>query len=252
MVQPHNRVGIVLAGGKGTRLYPLTKVVSKQLFPVYNKPVIYYPIETLIKTGHQQIIIITKPKDRELFKELILSNEEWSCEFIFLVQEEPKGLPDAFNVARDYIVNKPSTLILGDNIIKADFSKVNFAQKKGATIFLKEVDNPNDYGVIEIDSYNNIISMEEKPKNPKSNTIAIGFYLFDGFVSEKVKFLKPQSRNELEIIDIFKMYLNQDLINAYTLDKNTMWFDIGTYENLFKCSEYFKLLENKKIKKSTR
>ena len=240
MVQLHNRVGIVLAGGKGTRLYPLTKVVSKQLLPVYNKPVIYYPIETLIQTGHQQIIIITKPEDKELFKELILSNEEWNCEFIFLVQEEPKGLPDAFNVARDYIVNKPSTLILGDNIIQADLSKVDFNQEKGATIFLKKVDNPEDYGVIEINDSNKVVSIEEKPKKPKSNTIAIGFYLFDGFVTEKVKYLKPQLRDELEIIDLFKSYLNEDLLKIFHLEKTSKWFDIGNFENLYLCNEFIR------------
>ena len=240
MVQLHNRVGIVLAGGKGTRLYPLTKVVSKQLLPVYNKPVIYYPIETLIQTGHQQIIIITKPEDKELFQELILSNEEWKCEFIFLVQEEPKGLPDAFNVARDYIVNKPSTLILGDNIIQADLSKVDFNQQKGATIFLKKVDNPGDYGVIETDDNDKVVSIEEKPKKPKSKTVAIGFYLFDGFVYEKVKYLKPQLRDELEIIDLFKSYLNENLLKIIHLEKTSKWFDIGNFENLYHCNEYFR------------
>ena len=246
MVQPHNRVGIVLAGGKGMRLYPLTKVISKQLLPVYNKPVIYYPIETLIQIGHQQIIIITKPEDKELFKELILSNEEWNCEFIFLVQEEPKGLPDAFNVAHDYIINKPSTLILGDNIIQADLSKVDFNQEKGATIFIKKVDNPEDYGVIEIDDNNQVLSIEEKPKNPKSNNIAIGLYLFDEFVSQKTKLLKPQFREELEITDLFKLYLDRGSLIVHKLDNKSKWFDIGSFSNLYRASSF---IQKRLIKK---
>ena len=237
---PHNRVGIVLAGGKGTRLYPLTKVVSKQLLPIYNKPVIYYPIETLIQTGHQQIIIITKPEDKELFKELILSNEEWNCEFIFLVQEEPKGLPDAFNVAHDYIINKPSTLILGDNIIQANLSKVDFNQENGATIFLREVSDPKLYGVVQLDQNNKIISIEEKPQKPKSNKIIIGLYMFDYTVNEKVKQLKFSLRGELEILDLINQYnVNINLI-IHTLKKNDAWFDIGNFENLFLSNEYFR------------
>ena len=240
MVQPHNRVGIVLAGGKGTRLYPLTKVVSKQLLPVYNKPVIYYPIETLIQTGHQQIIIITKPEDRDLFKELILSNEEWNCEFIFLIQEKPKGLPDAFIVARDYLNNKPSTLILGDNIIQADLSKVDFKHEEGASIFLLEVKDSQNYGVVELNKNNQILSLEEKPVNPKSNTIAIGLYLFDSQVIQKVKNLKPSDRGELEILELIMQYHKVNLLRAYPLGANAKWFDIGNFENLFLCNQFIR------------
>lgn len=237
MVQPHNRVGIVLAGGNGTRLYPLTKVISKQLLPIYNKPVIYFPIETLIQTGHKQIIIITKPEDRDLFKKLILSNEEWNCEFIFLVQEEPKGLPDAFNVAHDYIVNKPSTLILGDNIIQADLSKVDFNQEKGATLFLVEVNDPQNYGVVELDKNNQILSLEEKPIHPKSNKIAIGFYLFDSQASKKVKDLNPSVRGELEILELIMQYHKANALRAYPLGPDAKWFDVGNFENLFLCNQ---------------
>ena len=233
----HNRVGIVLAGGKGTRLYPLTKVVSKQLLPIYNKPVIYYPIETLIRTGHQQIIIITKPEDKELFKELILSNKEWNCDFIFLVQEEPRGLPDAFNVAHDYIINKPSTLILGDNIIQADLSKVDFNKEVGASIFLVEVHDPQNYGVVELDKNNRILSLEEKPIHPKSNKIAIGLYLFDSQVAQKVKLLKPSARGELEILELIMQYHKANAIRAYPLGKSAKWFDVGNFENLFLCNQ---------------
>lgn len=236
----YNRVGIVLAGGKGTRLYPLTKVVSKQLLPIYNKPVIYYPIETLIRTGHQQIIIITKPEDKELFKELILSNKEWNCDFIFLVQEEPRGLPDAFNVAHDYIINKPSTLILGDNIIQANLSKVDFNQEEGASIFLVEVNDPQNYGVIELDKNNQILSLEEKPIHPKSNKIAIGLYLFDSQVTQKVRHLKPSTRGELEILELIMQYHNANAIKAHPLGKSAKWFDVGSYENLFLCNQYFR------------
>ena len=240
MVQPHNRVGIILAGGRGTRLYPLTKVVSKQLLPIYNKPVIYFPIETLIKTGHKQIIIITKPEDRDLFKELILSNKEWKCDFIFLVQEEPKGLPDAFNVAHDYIINKPSTLILGDNIIQADLSKVDFNQEKGATIFLVEVKDPQNYGVVELDKNNQILSLEEKPYKPKSNKIAIGLYLFDNQVAQKVKLLKLSTRGELEILELISQYQKEKVLKALSLGPNAKWFDIGNFENLFICNQFLR------------
>jgi glucose-1-phosphate thymidylyltransferase len=233
----HKRVGIVLAGGKGTRLYPLTKVVSKQLLPIYNKPVIYYPIETLVQTGHKQIIIITKPEDRELFKELILSNKEWNCEFIFLVQEEPRGLPDAFNVANDYIINKPSTLILGDNIIQANLSKVDFNQEEVASIFLVEVNDPQNYGVVELDKNNQILSLEEKPHHPKSNKIAIGLYLFDSQVAQKVKLLKPSTRGELEILELIMQYHKANALRAYPLGPNAKWFDIGNFESLFLCNQ---------------
>ncbi len=247
MVQQHNRVGIVLAGGKGTRLYPLTKVVSKQLLPVYNKPVIYYPIETLIQTGHQQIIIITKPEDRDLFKELILSNKEWNCEFIFLVQEEPKGLPDAFNVARDYIDNKPSTLILGDNLINADLSKINFSLNHGAQIFLKKKYNSNQYGVLKMTKEKKIILLE-KPKNSINETVVIGLYLFDSKVCYKVKKLKPSNRGELEIIDLIRMYANEESLNFFKLKKKDIWYDVGSFDNLLECSNYIKKsLNNHKI-----
>ena len=236
MVQPHNRVGIVLAGGKGTRLYPLTKVVSKQLLPVYNKPVIYYPIETLIQTGHQQIIIITKPEDKELFKELILSNEEWNCEFIFLVQEEPKGLPDAFNVAHDYIVNKPSTLILGDNIIlNVDFSKINFNDYDNTYIFLYRVKEPEKYGIVTIEN-KKIKSIEEKPIKTKSNFAAIGLYLFESNVNKRIKYLIPSKRNEIEIVDLISTSLKENRLKFFLFEKETKWFDIGDFENLHKAN----------------
>ena len=242
----HNRVGIILAGGKGTRLYPLTKIISKQLLPVYNKPAIYHPIETLIQTGHQRIIIITKPEDKELFKELILTNKDWNCDFIFLIQEYPKGLPDAFYVAQDYIANKSSTLILGDNILKADFLKFDFTQEMGASIFVKEVDDPQKYGVVEIDNNNQILSLEEKPLKPRSNLIAIGLYLFDKHVIEKVNFLSPSQRRELEIFELINLYLKEDSLKIFKLDKNDFWFDIGNFDDLFRCSQYFYKKEKEK------
>jgi len=245
MVQPHNRVGIVLAGGKGTRLYPLTKVVSKQLLPVYNKPVIYYPIETLIQTGHQQIIIITKPEDRELFKELILSNKKWSCEFVFLVQEEPKGIPDAFNVAKKYIKNKSSTLILGDNLILGDLSQLYFNQEIGCKVFYKSVSNPSQYGIIQFDNHKSI-SLKEKPKSSKSNFAIIGIYMFDKYVLEKVKNLKFSRRNELEIIDLLNLYLSQNCLYSQKLPNKTKWFDIGSFSFLFKASSFIQKKLNKK------
>ena len=240
MVQPHNRIGIVLAGGKGTRLYPLTKVVSKQLLPVYNKPVIYYPIETLIQTGHQQIIIITKPEDKELFKELILSNEEWNCEFIFLVQEEPKGLPDAFNVAHDYIVDRYTTLILGDNIFDINYIDLDLSEKKGSRIFIKKHKNAKEFGVVEINKNKKIISLEEKPNLPKSQNIIVGLYLFDETISKKVENIKPSNRNELEIFDILNLYLKETNLQYSFLPKSCTWFDIGSIEGLYLCNQYFR------------
>ena len=241
MVQPHNRVGIVLAGGKGTRLYPLTKVVSKQLLPVFNKPMIFYPIQTLIDTGHKEIIIITNPQDKKKFQELIEGSFK-NIDFKFLIQKSPKGLPDAFNVSKDHIRNRETTLILGDNLINFSPTDKNFF-KEGCSIFLKEVDNPQELGVANIKN-KKIIEIVEKPQNPPSNLAVIGLYLFDKTVVEKVKKLKPSKRGELEIVDLIRQYLNELKLNFYQLQEKESWFDAGSFKDLYKANSYYFHLAN--------
>jgi glucose-1-phosphate thymidylyltransferase len=241
MVQPHNRVGIVLAGGKGTRLYPLTKVVSKQLLPVYNKPMIFYPIQTLIETGHKEIIIISNPEDKKKFKELIEDSFK-NIDFKFLIQKSPKGLPDAFSVSQDHIRNRETTLILGDNLINIYSTNIDFF-KDGCSIFLKEVDNPQELGVANIKN-KKIIKIIEKPKNPSSNLAIIGLYFFDKTVLEKVKKLKPSKRGELEIVDLIRQYLNEENLNFYQLQEKESWYDAGNFKNLYKANSYYFHLSN--------
>lgn len=245
----HNRIGIVLAGGVGSRLYPITKGVSKQLLPIYDLPAIFYPINTLIKTGHKKIVIITKPDDKNIFKKILSSFKKSECEFIFLVQNKPKGLPDAFNVSQKYLKGNYSTLILGDNIIDTTIPIKIFSEKKGSRIFTIEVEDPHNYGVVEFDEKSNIKSLEEKPKKPKSNSIAIGLYLFDDTVVHKTSLLSASKRGELEIIDLLRIYKSENSLFAYNLSSESKWFDIGSFENLFQCNSYMRdkhIKQNKK------
>lgn len=243
--------GIILAGGTGTRLYPITKVVSKQLTPLYDKPMIYYPLATLIESGIKEILIITTPEDKERFKELLGNGSDYGITIEYKEQAKPEGLAQAFIIGEDFIGNDSVILTLGDNVFSGInlINKIKKASKNGSTIFGVEVDNPERFGVIEINN-NKVISIEEKPKNPKSNIAITGLYIFDNKVIEIAKKIKPSKRNELEITDVINEYLKEDQLNVELLNKNDKWFDTGTPESLFEATEYvrnYQIKNNKQI-----
>ena len=230
------RKGIILAGGTGSRLFPMTQVVSKQLLPIYDKPMIYYPLSTLMLAGIREILIITKPSDQILFKKL-------------LIQNEPKGISESFLIAEKFIEEKPVTLILGDNLFYGDnlSAQLNkyINQKSGATIFSYSVNNPERYGVVEFDLNKKAIDIVEKPKVPKTSYAITGIYFYDGSVVEKAKKLMPSSRGELEITDLNLMYLREERLNVEVLGSGTAWLDTGTCSSLHQASEYIKILEDR-------
>lgn len=243
--------GIILAGGTGTRLYPITKVVSKQLTPLYDKPMIYYPLATLIESGIKEILIITTPEDKERFKELLGNGSDYGITIEYKEQEKPEGLAQAFIIGEDFIGNDSVVLTLGDNVFSGVnlINKIKKASKNGSTIFGVEVDNPERFGVIEINN-NKVISIEEKPKNPKSNIAITGLYIFDNKVIEIAKKVKPSKRNELEITDVINEYLKENKLNVELLNKNDKWFDTGTPESLFEATQYirnYQIKNNKQI-----
>lgn len=243
--------GIILAGGTGTRLYPITKVISKQLTPLYDKPMIYYPLATLIESGIKEILIITTPEDKERFKELLGNGSDYGITIEYKEQEKPEGLAQAFIIGEDFIENDSVILTLGDNVFTGInlINKIKKATKNGSTIFGVEVDNPERFGVIEIND-NKVISIVEKPKNPKSNIAITGLYIFDNKVIEIAKKIKPSKRNELEITDVIKEYLKENKLNVELLNKNDKWFDTGTPESLFEATQYvrnYQIKNNKQI-----
>lgn len=243
--------GIILAGGTGTRLYPITKVVSKQLTPLYDKPMIYYPLATLIESGIKEILIITNPEDKERFEELLGNGSDYGITIEYKEQEKPEGLAQAIIIGEDFIGNDNVILTLGDNVFTGInlINKIKKASKNGSTIFGVEVDNPERFGVIEIND-NKVISIEEKPKNPKSNIAITGLYIFDNKVIEIAKKIKPSKRNELEITDVINEYLKENKLNVELLNKNDKWFDTGTPESLFEATQYirnYQIKNNKQI-----
>lgn len=243
--------GIILAGGTGTRLYPITKVVSKQLTPLYDKPMIYYPLATLIESGIKEILIITTPEDKERFKELLGNGSDYGITIEYKEQPKPEGLAQAFIIGEDFIGDDSVILTLGDNVFSGInlINKIKKASKNGSTIFGVEVDNPERFGVIEIND-NKVHSIEEKPKNPKSNIAITGLYIFDNKVIEITKKVKPSKRNELEITDVIKEYLKENKLNIELLNKNDKWFDTGTPESLFEATQYvrnYQIKNNKQI-----
>lgn len=243
--------GIILAGGTGTRLYPITKVVSKQLTPLYDKPMIYYPLATLIESGIKEVLIITTPEDKERFKELLGNGSDYGITIEYKEQPKPEGLAQAFIIGEDFIGNDSVVLTLGDNVFTGInlINKIKKATKNGSTIFGVEVDNPERFGVIEINN-NKVISIEEKPKNPKSNIAITGLYIFDNKVIEIAKKIKPSKRNELEITDVINEYLKENKLNVELLNKNDKWFDTGTPESLFEATQYvrnYQIKNNKQI-----
>ncbi len=226
--------GIILAGGRATRLRPLTTITSKQLLPVYNKPMIYYPIETLIKAGIKEILIIIAPDYSGHFLNLLGDGHEFGAQFSYAVQKEPKGLADAFIIGADFIDNDNVTMILGDNIFDQDFSQEINNFKSGAMIFARKVEDPKRFGVVEFDQNMKAISIEEKPESPRSNYAVVGLYTYDNRVVEIAKNLKPSDRGEIEITDINRIYLEKGELQVNIFD--TLWEDAGTFDSLLHVS----------------
>lgn len=226
--------GIILAGGKATRLRPLTKITSKQLLPVYNKPMIYYPIETLLKAGIKDILIIVAPDYSGHFLNLLGSGKEFGANFTYEVQEKANGLAEAFIIGKDFIGNDDVTMILGDNIFDQDFSKEIGSFKNGAMVFAKKVPDPERFGVVEFDKDMKAISIEEKPEKPKSNYAVVGLYTYDNDVVKLAQNLAPSPRGELEITDINRIYLEKNKLKVNIFDG--LWEDAGTFESLLRVS----------------
>ncbi|WP_370477417.1 glucose-1-phosphate thymidylyltransferase RfbA [Tamlana flava] len=240
--------GIILAGGSGTRLYPLTKVVSKQLMPVYDKPMIYYPLSTLLSAGIQEVLIITTPNDLQNFKQLLGDGSDYGCRFEYAVQKQPNGLADAFIIGEKFIEDDSVALILGDNIFYGSgLDKIlqDNAAPSGGVIFAYHVQDPQRYGVVEFDENNRAISIEEKPQKPKSSFAVPGIYFYDNSVVEIAKSISPSKRGELEITDVNKTYLKQGRLNVQILDKGTAWLDTGTFTSLMQASQFVEVIEER-------
>lgn len=243
------RKGIILAGGCGTRLHPMTIAVSKQLLPVYNKPMIHYPISVLMLAGIREMLIITTPDDVQLFKRLLGDGSQWGVHFTYAAQPKPDGLAQAFIIGEEFIQNEPCVLVLGDNLLFGNnlmsiLRRVN-QREKGATIFAYPVAKPEAYGVVELDSHNNIISLEEKPKNPKSNYAVPGIYFYDKHATAYAKALKPSHRGELEITDLHQLYLEAGDLHVERLGRGIAWLDTGTPDTLLEASTFVQILEKR-------
>lgn len=240
--------GIILAGGSGTRLHPLTLSVSKQLMPVYDKPMIYYPLSTLMSAGIRDILIITTPHDAPMFQNLLGDGSRIGCNFQYTVQANPEGLAQAFILAEEFVGNDYSALILGDNIFYGTQMKrvlQNNRNPKGGVVFAYQVSDPERYGVVDFDENLKAISIEEKPKHPKSNFAVPGLYFYDNQVVEMAKNLEPSPRGELEITDINKIYLEQDQLHVGILDRGTAWLDTGTFDSLMQAGQFVHVIEER-------
>ena len=240
--------GIILAGGSGTRLYPVTKAMSKQMVPIYDKPMIYYPMSVLMLAGIKDILIISTPRDIVNFKELFRDGSDLGLNIEYAVQEKPNGLAEAFIIGEDFIGDEPVAMILGDNIFYGQSFSTNLKRaaelKKGATIFGYYVQNPKAFGVVEFDSEGNVISLEEKPEVPKSKYAVPGLYFYDNTVVAKAKALKPSARGELEITDLNRVYMEENELKVELLGRGMAWLDTGTHGSMLQASNFVEAVQN--------
>lgn len=243
--------GIILAGGSGSRLYPLTATFSKQLQPVYDKPMVYYPLATLMLGGIQDVLIISTPYDTPHFQKLLGDGSQWGISISYKVQPEPKGIAQAFLIGKEFIASDPVSLILGDNIFygKLDFYHKALANNSGATVFGYRVTDPERYGVVEFGENNNVISIEEKPLKPKSHYAIPGLYVYDNTVVEIAESIQPSARGELEITDVHKVYLEQQRLKVEIMGRGIAWLDTGTPESLIEAGTFIHAIEKRQGKK---
>ena len=241
--------GIILAGGRGTRLHPLTLTVSKQLLPVYDKPMVYYPLSMLMLAGIRDILVISTPEDLPLFRNLLGDGKQWGLQFSYAEQDQPRGLADAFRVGAEFIGNKPACLILGDNIFFGhslpEILQRAAMLKEGALIFAYPVRDPERYGVVEFDPDGRVLNIEEKPKRPRSNYAIPGIYFYDSQVVEMAANLKPSARGEIEITDLNLLYLKQEQLRVEVLGRGYAWLDAGTHESLLQASTFIQAVEDR-------
>ena len=241
--------GIILAGGSGSRLHPMTLAVSKQLLPVYDKPMIYYPLSTLMQAGIREILIITTPEDAAAFESLLGDGKKWGLDICYRQQPKPEGLAQAFLIGEEFIGDSRVCLVLGDNIFYGnrieDTLKNAVEQKEGASVFAYYVTDPERYGVVELDDQNNAIGLEEKPENPKSHYAVTGLYMYDNDVVDVAKSIKPSPRGELEITDVNKVYLERKALKVELFDRGTAWLDTGTIQSLLDAANFIRVLEER-------
>jgi glucose-1-phosphate thymidylyltransferase len=240
--------GIVLAGGSGTRLYPITKAISKQIMPVYDKPMIYYPLATLMQAGIREILLITTPVDQDQFQRLLGDGSQWGCRFEYAIQDEPRGLADAFRVGAEFIGDRAVAMVLGDNIFYG-FGLGNqlkeLTEPDGGAVFAYHVSDPERYGVVEFDADMRAVSIEEKPARPRSNYAVVGLYFYDNDVVQIARDLQPGPRGELEITDVNREYLRRGKLRVGVLGRGTAWLDTGTFTSLMQAAEFVRVIEER-------